>query len=177
MYNNERVGKFCSNSDSNAWHNMNIASKFEYLNITHQTQYFNIRHHTEFTCAIPLQTKDTKIPCCVDLHAQILGENVEEKYLRSTRCKYILQSILIWQHFTLLLEIWSIQMMKPQKTWMNSGFFHSVNEIFALLGYCTTGISSYLPAFRDNLSVPSSWVKMSKTLENGTDGLSRNVGK
>jgi hypothetical protein len=35
---------------------------------------------------------------------------------------------------------------------------------------------SYVPTFRDNLSVSSSRIKESKILENGTDRVSRNVG-
>ena len=43
-----------------------------------------------------------------------------------------------------------------------SSFRRGVNEILALLGCYTALIGSYLPMFRDNLSVPSSWVKQSK---------------
>jgi hypothetical protein len=56
----------------------------------------------------------------------------------------------------------------------------------ALLGYYATSRANPLPTFRDNVSVPSSWVKKSKkkkifldflALEDGTDTLSRKVGK
>jgi len=66
-------------------------------------------------------------------------------------------------------------------------------EIFALMDYYAAYGDNYLPTFRDNLSIPSSNVKKSKksvsssrakksflyllTLEEGTDRLSRNVGK
>jgi hypothetical protein len=43
------------------------------------------------------------------------------------------------------------------------------NEIFALLGCYAAVIDSYLPAFGDNLSVPSLKFKQPKTLEDGTD--------
>jgi hypothetical protein len=62
-----------------------------------------------------------------------------------------------------------------------SGFRRDVDEICALLGYYVQSSENLLPAFRDNVSVPSSTVKKSKKnfliLENGTDKLSRNVGK
>jgi len=49
-------------------------------------------------------------------------------------------------------------------------------DIFTLLGCYTAFLRSRLPSFRDNLSVPSSRVKQSKTtLQDGTDRLSRNV--
>jgi hypothetical protein len=67
--------------------------------------------------------------------------------------------------------------------------FHcNADEICAPLGYNTVS-SGNLPTFQDNVSVPSSRVKKSKksresklfldflTLEDGTDRLSRNVGK
>jgi hypothetical protein len=46
-----------------------------------------------------------------------------------------------------------------------SGFRRGVNEIFALLEFYAAYIASLSPTFRDNLSVPSSRVKQSKTLE------------
>jgi len=46
----------------------------------------------------------------------------------------------------------------------------------ALLGYYAASSDNFLPTFRDNLSVPSSGVKNPKD-EDGTDRLSRNVGK
>jgi hypothetical protein len=56
-----------------------------------------------------------------------------------------------------------------------------VDEICDILGYYTASSVNPLPTFRDNVSVPSSSVKKSKTnfltLEDGTDTLSRNVGK
>ena len=167
MHNNGCVVKFCPNPYSNTWHKTNIASKFDYLNIYIPTQYFNIRHHTDFACATPLQTNYTEIQniwCCVNSHALILEENIEEKYLWSTRCKYILHSFLVKQLCILLSEKWSIEMRKLQKTWMTSGFCCRVNEIFALLWCYTAGINCYLPTFRDNLSVQSSRIKKSKAL-------------
>jgi hypothetical protein len=62
-------------------------------------------------------------------------------------------------------------------------------EIRALLGYYAASKGNTLPTFRENVSVPSSSVEKSKTkksnseildvlnLEDGTDMLSRNVGK
>jgi hypothetical protein len=55
-------------------------------------------------------------------------------------------------------------------------------EIYALLGYYTASSGNPLPTFRDIVSVPSSRVKKIPfldflTLEDGTDRLSRNVGK
>jgi hypothetical protein len=66
-----------------------------------------------------------------------------------------------------------------------SGFRHDPDEICALLGCNAASSGNPLPTFRDNVSVPSSRVKKSKkssllvflTLEDGTDTLSRNVGK
>jgi hypothetical protein len=59
-----------------------------------------------------------------------------------------------------------------------------VFEICALMGYNATSSVNPLPTFRDNVSVPSSTVKKSEksdldflTFEDGTDTLSRNVGK
>jgi hypothetical protein len=52
-------------------------------------------------------------------------------------------------------------------------------EVFALVGYCLASVSSWLPTFRDSLSVPSKNVKEAMrnclTRESGTDRLSRNV--
>jgi hypothetical protein len=65
-----------------------------------------------------------------------------------------------------------------------SGFRRDVDENCAFLAYYAASIGNPLPTFRDNVSVTSSRVKKSKkkkkdllTLENGTDTLSRNVGK
>jgi hypothetical protein len=50
-------------------------------------------------------------------------------------------------------------------------------EICVLLGYYATLSGKSVPKFRDKASVSSSRVKKSKkTLEDGTDRLSRNVG-
>jgi hypothetical protein len=64
-----------------------------------------------------------------------------------------------------------------------SGYRCGVNET-ALLGYYEAWIGSYVPTFRDKLSVPFSRIKQSKkgffldclAPENGEYGLSRNVG-
>jgi hypothetical protein len=61
----------------------------------------------------------------------------------------------------------------------------SKDEIFALLECYAAHINSYLPAFWKDLSVPSLRVQQYKKnfffgyliLEDGTDRLSRNVGK
>jgi hypothetical protein len=41
-----------------------------------------------------------------------------------------------------------------------SGFRRDVDEICGLLGYYTASYGNYLPTFRDNVSVPSSRVKI-----------------
>jgi hypothetical protein len=41
-----------------------------------------------------------------------------------------------------------------------SGFRRDVDEICGLLGYYTASCGNYLPTFRDNVSVPSSRVKI-----------------
>jgi hypothetical protein len=61
-----------------------------------------------------------------------------------------------------------------------SGFGRDVDEICVLLEYYAALSGSSVPTFRDNLSVPSSRIKKSKTwiswpLEDGTDRLSRNL--
>jgi len=63
----------------------------------------------------------------------------------------------------------------------------SVCEKYALLAYYTACNGNSVPTFRDNLSIPSSRIKNPKfldhlilefsTLEDGTNMLSRNVGK
>jgi hypothetical protein len=62
---------------------------------------------------------------------------------------------------------------------MISGFRLEVDEIFAFLGYYAVYGGNSLLTFRDNISVPSSTVKKSVflALEDGTNMLSRNVGK
>jgi len=57
-----------------------------------------------------------------------------------------------------------------------SGFRREVDENCALLGYDAASSGNFLPMFRENLSVPSSRVKI-WTLEYNTDMLSRNFGK
>jgi len=58
-----------------------------------------------------------------------------------------------------------------------SGFRHGVNEISSLLGCNTALIGNWLLTFQSSLLVPSLRVRGSKkTLEDGTDGLSQNVG-
>ena len=49
--------------------------------------------------------------------------------------------------------------------------------ICGLLGYYEAYGGNSLLTFRDNLTVPYRRVKKSKTLEDGTERLSRNVGK
>jgi hypothetical protein len=43
-----------------------------------------------------------------------------------------------------------------------SGFRRDVDEICGLLGYDTASCGNYLPTFRENVSVPSSRVKISR---------------
>jgi hypothetical protein len=58
---------------------------------------------------------------------------------------------------------------------ITSGFRRHAGEICALRGYYVPLSGNPLPTFRDNVSVPSSKVK--KSLEDGTNTLSGNVGK
>jgi hypothetical protein len=70
-----------------------------------------------------------------------------------------------------------------------SGFLRYVEDICALLGYYAALSGNSLPTFRDNLSLPSSRdlkkvkekirgnLDFMKSLDDGTDRLSRNVGK
>jgi hypothetical protein len=62
-----------------------------------------------------------------------------------------------------------------------SGFRRNVDEIYALLGYYAAPNGKPLPTFRYNVSVPSWRISAASldflTLEDGTDTLSRNVGK
>jgi len=59
-----------------------------------------------------------------------------------------------------------------------SGFRREVDEKCALLGCYLASSGKFLPTFRDHLSVPSSKAnKRLKTLEDGADSKSRNVGK
>jgi hypothetical protein len=62
---------------------------------------------------------------------------------------------------------------------VTAGFRREVDENCALLGCYAASSGNSLPTFRDNLSVPSSRVKNlgHVTLEDGTDRLSRKVGK
>ena len=41
------------------------------------------------------------------------------------------------------------------------GFYHSINEIYTLLGFYAAQNGSFLSMFHDSLLVPSSWVKLS----------------
>jgi hypothetical protein len=41
-----------------------------------------------------------------------------------------------------------------------SGYRREVDENFSLLGYYTVNSGNFLPTLRDNISAPSSWVKM-----------------
>jgi hypothetical protein len=54
------------------------------------------------------------------------------------------------------------------------GFCHEVDENCASLGYYKANGGNFLPMFRDNLSVPSSWFN---DPEDGTCRLSQNFGK
>jgi len=70
---------------------------------------------------------------------------------------------------------------------MTAGFRREVDEISALMGYYAEYSDYSLPTFRDSLSVPSSKdqeiqegkkrIQDYLTLEDGTDRLSRSVGK
>jgi len=70
---------------------------------------------------------------------------------------------------------------------MVTGFRHEVDETGVLLRHYAACSGNSLPTFRDNLSVPSSRVKIQEdrqplyldflTIEDGTDRLPWNVGK
>jgi hypothetical protein len=60
---------------------------------------------------------------------------------------------------------------------VTSGFGRDADEIYAPLGYNAASSGDPLPTFRDNVSVPSSRVLDFLNLEDGTNTLSRNVGK
>ena len=60
---------------------------------------------------------------------------------------------------------------------MISGFRREVDENRALLGFYVASSGNSLLTLRDNLSAPSSRVGGLFTFEDGTDYLSRNVGK
>ena len=63
---------------------------------------------------------------------------------------------------------------------MISDFRREVDENCTLQSYYAASSGNFLPTFRDNLSVPYSWVKNPKlvqTVEDGTGRLPRNVGK
>ena len=68
---------------------------------------------------------------------------------------------------------------KTKRRCVIAGFSRSVNEICALLGFYAAQNGSLLPTFRDNISLPSASVKVQDyfNLGDGTDRLSRNVGK
>ena len=77
--------------------------------------------------------------------------------------------------------------MLTRKIWLLLTLRHFCNisenkrylENCTFLGYYAAGSGKSLPTLRDNILVPFSRVKNSGflTLENGTDRLSRNVGK
>lgn len=60
-----------------------------------------------------------------------------------------------------------IKMLLISHVNMISGFCHEVDENCILLGYYAPCSGNFLPTFQDSPSTP----------EDGTDGLSRNVGK
>ena len=51
---------------------------------------------------------------------------------------------------------------EKQRNCVISDFLREIDEKCAPLGYYAASSSKFLPTFRDNLSVPSSWVKNSK---------------
>ena len=57
------------------------------------------------------------------------------------------------------------------QTGVISGFLRELDEKYAVLGYYAASDGNFLPTFRDNLSVSFS------VFDDGTDWLSRNVGK
>jgi len=64
-----------------------------------------------------------------------------------------------------------------QKLRQISGFRSEVDGNFVLTGYYPASTGSSLLTVQDDLSVPFSKTKKFLTIENGTDNLSRNVGK
>ena len=55
-----------------------------------------------------------------------------------------------------------------------SGFRHGANDMFDILGFCAAHIFIWLPTFRDNLSISSSWATC--PLKMGPDRSFRNFG-
>jgi hypothetical protein len=60
---------------------------------------------------------------------------------------------------------------------VTSGFQRDVDEIYILLSCYAASSHNPLLTFRDNISVPYSRGKKPKTPEDGTNTLSRKVGK
>ena len=69
-------------------------------------------------------------------------------------------------HWTDFHEIWYLsnfqKPLKKAQVYVLSGSHHEVDENCALLGYYVVSSGSFLPTFRDNLTVPSSGVKNPK---------------
>jgi hypothetical protein len=73
---------------------------------------------------------------------------------------------------------WYVMTWDLMQVYRRFGRTYCLLEICALLGYYAAPSGNPLPTFRDNVSVPSSRVKIQVlALEDGTDTLSRNVGK
>jgi hypothetical protein len=77
-----------------------------------------------------------------------------------------------------LQEIAHLQKLKPNQTLLmrDSGFRRETDKNCTLLRFYAASIDNSLPMFRDNLSVPSSRIKI-LAFEDGTDRLSRNFGQ
>ena len=67
--------------------------------------------------------------------------------------------------------------LKTEAGWEISDFRREVYENCALLGYYAASSGNFFPAFRDNISVPSSWVRNTLPLKVWPDMLTRNFGK
>jgi hypothetical protein len=97
--------------------------------------------------------------CC---YVFVISSRFRKVYWVIFRFIFEKSGIFFWSNFIVLI----------------SGFIRDVDEICGLLGNYTASCGNYLPTFRDNVSVPSSRVKLGiLTREDGTHTLSRNVGK
>jgi len=70
-----------------------------------------------------------------------------------------------------------VKRLKLHQLRVISDFRREVGGICAPLDYYASSSGNFLPAFRDNIAVPSSRIKKSKKGKDETDILSRKVGK
>ena len=94
---------------------------------------------------------------------------------------FIVKKFVTMQHGHVNVKKNLVPMSGPEGSAI-SGFRREGYDNCALLGHYASSSGSLLPTFRDNLAVPSSGVKNPEEnpflyLEDGNDGLSRNVSK